>query len=69
MSDDQRPVGVRLGALGRTVLGESRFGATAGYTHRQVTVTVPAGVHSLTVYAGFVAPGTDTYIQLDDVAA
>jgi hypothetical protein len=59
--------GVRLGALGSQTLGESRFGATADYTRRQVMVTVPAGVRTVTVYAGFVAPGTDTYIQLDDV--
>jgi hypothetical protein len=61
--------GVRVGGLGSQALGESRFGATADYTHRQVTVTVPPGVQSVTVYAGFVAPGTDTYLQLDDVAA
>ncbi|MFG2056375.1 carbohydrate binding domain-containing protein [Micromonospora sp. NPDC048930] len=59
--------GVRLGPDGSEVLGESRFGATADYTERSVQVTVPAGVTSLTVYAGFVAPGTDTWIQIDDV--
>lgn len=59
--------GVRVAALGSQVLAQSQFGATADYTHRQVTVTVPAGVHSVTVYSGFVAAGTDTYIQLDDV--
>ena len=59
--------GVRLGGLGSTTLGAARFGATPDYTHQQVTITVPDGTHAVTVYAGFVAPGTDTWIQLDDV--
>lgn len=60
--------GVRLGADGSEVLGESRIGATADYTQRSVRVTIPPGVHTVTVYTGFVAPGTDTWIQIDDVA-
>jgi hypothetical protein len=59
--------GVRLAGLGSPILAESRFGATSDYTHRQVTVRVPPGVNHVTVYAGFVAPGSDTYIQLDDI--
>jgi hypothetical protein len=60
----------RFGArVGSQVLEEARFGATADYTHRQVTVTVPPGVHTVTVYSGFTGPGTDTWIQLDDVTA
>ena len=59
--------GVRLGELGSTILGEARFGATPDYTRQEVTVTVPAGVSAVTVYTGFVAPGTDTWIQVDDV--
>lgn len=58
--------GVRLGADGSTVLGQANFGATDAYAQRQVTVTIPANVSTVTVYAGFVAPGTDTWIQLDD---
>ena len=56
-----------LGELGSTILGEARFGATPDYTHHEVTVTVPAGVSAVTVYAGFEAPGVDTWIQVDDV--
>ena len=59
--------GVRLGADGSEVLGESRYGATADHTERKVDVTIPGGVHSVTVYIGMVAPGTDTWIQIDDV--
>lgn len=59
--------GVRVGPLGSTPLGEARFGATPDYTQQQVTVTVPAGTNAVTVYMGFVAPGTDTYIQVDDI--
>jgi hypothetical protein len=58
--------GVRLGADGSTILGQTTFGATDAYEQRQVTVTIPANVNTVTVYAGFVAPGTDTWIQLDD---
>jgi hypothetical protein len=29
-------------------------------------VTIPAGVHEVTVYGGFIAPGTDTWLQMDD---
>ncbi|MEV8375495.1 DUF4185 domain-containing protein [Kribbella sp. NPDC056861] len=58
--------GVRLGAEGSQVLGEKTFGASSGYVHQEVTVTVPAGVHEVTVYAGFTAPGVDTFIQVDD---
>jgi hypothetical protein len=32
----------------------------------EVTVTIPPGVNEVTPYAGFTAPGTDTWIQLDD---
>lgn len=56
--------GVRLGDQ---VLGEERFGATADYTRRTATVTVPEGVHEVTVYVGFDGPGTDTWLQVDDV--
>jgi hypothetical protein len=59
--------GVRLGADGSEVLGEAKYGATADYTERKVDVTIPEGVHSVTVYIGMVAPGTDTWIQIDDV--
>jgi hypothetical protein len=58
--------GIRLGAAGTTVLGEQTFGAANGYVHHEVTVTIPAGVNEVTLYAGFTAPGTDTWIQLDD---
>jgi hypothetical protein len=58
--------GVRLGADGSQVLGEKTFGASNGYVHHEVTVTVPAGVNELTLYSGFNAPGTDTWIQVDD---
>jgi hypothetical protein len=34
--------------------------------HHEVTVTVPANVHELTVYAGFNVPNVDTWIQVDD---
>jgi hypothetical protein len=49
-----------------TDLGNVSFGAGTGYVHHEVTVTVPANVHELTVYAGFNAPNLDTWIQLDD---
>lgn len=65
--DDGR-FGVRLGDHGSTVLAEQEFGATEQYVERTVTVTVPPGVDELTVYTGFVAPGTDTYLQLDDTS-
>jgi len=55
--------GVRAGD---TVLEEETFGATADYTQRSVTVTVPAGVHELTTYVGFEGPGTDTWLQVAD---
>jgi hypothetical protein len=29
-------------------------------------VNIPTGVHEVTVYAGFNAPGLDTWIQQDD---
>ena len=58
--------GIRLGADGTTVLGEQTFGAANGYVHHEVTVTIPPGVNEVTLYAGFTAPGTDTWIQLDD---
>jgi hypothetical protein len=29
-------------------------------------VTVPSGVQAITLYAGFTAPGADTFIQVDD---
>lgn len=60
--------GVRSGAAGSAPLDEVRFGAAADYTRRQVTVTAPAGRHVLTLYAGLDAPGTDTWIQVDDVS-
>lgn len=37
-----------------------------GYVHHELTVTVPPNIHELTVYAGFNAPNTDTWIQVDD---
>jgi hypothetical protein len=55
--------GVRVGSQD---LASKTFGASTGYVHHEVTVTIPAGVHEVTVYAGFNAPGTDTWIQLDD---
>ncbi|TCO54760.1 carbohydrate binding domain-containing protein [Actinocrispum wychmicini] len=58
--------GVRSGA---TVLGETKFGATADYTLRQVTITVPANTNTVTVYTGFFGPGTDTWIQIDDITS
>lgn len=64
---DAARFGVRLGADGSQVLGEQKFGASADYVQRSVTVTVPAGVREVTVFGGFTAPGTDTWIQLDDV--
>lgn len=54
------------GKFGVRGLGETTFGASTGYVHHEVTVKVPAGVHEVTVYAGFDAPGTDTFIQVDD---
>lgn len=62
--------GVRLGIDGSTVLGQQTFGAGAQYEYAQhkVTVTIPAGVDEVTVFAGFTAPGVDTWIQLDDFA-
>lgn len=60
---DKGAFGVRQGS---TVLAEKRFGPSAAYVEHQVTVTVPAGVNTVTVYAGFEAPGVDTWIQLDD---
>ena len=60
--------GVRLGAEGSQVLEEKTFGASTGYVHHEVTVTVPAGANEVTLYAGFTAPGTDTWIQVDDFA-
>jgi hypothetical protein len=60
--------GVRLGDDGSTVLGESRFGDSVDYAEQATTVTIPKGVHEVTVYAGFVAPGSDTYLQLDDIS-
>jgi hypothetical protein len=33
---------------------------------RTVTVEIPDGVHAVTVYNGFVGPGSDTWLQLDD---
>jgi hypothetical protein len=61
--------GVRLGAQGSDVLGEQRFGASAEYAQHAVTVDVPPGVDTVTVYTGFVAPGSDTYLQVDDITA
>ncbi|TCM47963.1 DUF4185 domain-containing protein [Kribbella sp. VKM Ac-2568] len=58
--------GVRLGADGSQVMGEKTFGASTGYVHHEVSVTIPAGVHEVTVYAAFTAPGLDTFIQVDD---
>jgi hypothetical protein len=58
--------GVRAG---NTPLAEATFGATADYTHRQVTITVPRDVNAVTVYIGFFAPGTDTWIQVDDITS
>lgn len=60
---DQGRFGVRLGTQD---LSSKTFGASNGYVHHEVTVTVPAGVHELTVYAGFNAPNADTWIQVDD---
>ncbi|WP_158292989.1 MULTISPECIES: hypothetical protein [Kribbella] len=47
-------------------MGEKTFAASTGYVHQEVSVTIPAGVHEVTVYAGFTAPGVDTFIQVDD---
>ncbi|GAB2671990.1 DUF4185 domain-containing protein [Kribbella swartbergensis] len=55
--------GVRSGTQD---LASKTFGASNGYAHHEVTVTIPAGIHEVTVYAGFNAPNTDTWIQLDD---
>ncbi|MEU4292183.1 hypothetical protein AB0E63_28490 [Kribbella sp. NPDC026596] len=60
---DQGRFGVHLGAQD---LASQTFGASTGYVHHEVTVKVPAGVHELTVYAGFNAPALDTWIQPDD---
>lgn len=60
--------GVRLGADGSQVLDEVTFGATSDYTERRVQVTIPEGVDTVTVYIGFTAPGTDTWLQIDDVS-
>ncbi|MGH3356337.1 MAG: DUF4185 domain-containing protein [Nocardioidaceae bacterium] len=60
--------GVRLGDDGSEVLDEEHFGASADYVERTATVRVPEGVHEVTVYAGFVAPGSDTFLQLDDIS-
>ncbi|MGH3656392.1 MAG: carbohydrate binding domain-containing protein [Micromonosporaceae bacterium] len=60
--------GVRLGADGSEVLDDTRFAATGEWTKRSVQVTIPEGTDTVTVYAGMVAPGTDTWIQIDDVA-
>jgi hypothetical protein len=54
------------GRFGVRGLAEVTFGASSGYVHHEVTVTVPAGVHELTVYAGFTGPNVDTWIQVDD---
>ena len=62
--DDGR-FGVRDGS--GNLLAEDRFGASGSYQEHSVTVTVPGGVHQLTVYAGFNGPGTDTWLQLDDI--
>ncbi|TDO44948.1 hypothetical protein EV643_11493 [Kribbella sp. VKM Ac-2527] len=63
LPDGQGRFGVRVGSQD---LASKTFGASTGYVHHEVTVTIPAGVHEVTVYAGFNAPGTDTWIQLDD---
>lgn len=60
---DQGRFGVRLGTQD---LASKTFGASTGYVHHEVTVTVPPGVHELTAYAGFNAPNVDTWIQVDD---
>ncbi|MFF1821082.1 DUF4185 domain-containing protein [Kribbella sp. NPDC058245] len=51
---------------GTAELASEVFGAGTGYVHHEVTVKVPAGVHELTVYAGFTGPNVDTWIQVDD---
>jgi hypothetical protein len=60
---DQGRFGVRLGTQD---LASKTFGASNGYVHHEVTVTVPPNVHEVTVYAGFNGPGADTWIQPDD---
>jgi hypothetical protein len=60
---DQGRFGVRVGAQD---LASKTFGASNGYVHHEVTVTIPPNVHEVTVYAGFNAPGVDTWIQPDD---
>jgi hypothetical protein len=62
--DDGR-LGIRDGS--GHVLAEDRFGSSDSYVEHSVTVTAPSGVHHLTVYGGFVGPGTDTWMQLDDL--
>ncbi|MEP9382063.1 hypothetical protein [Nocardioides sp. KR10-350] len=57
--------GVRAGG---TDLARVGFPATADYTERALTVRVPAGVDEITVYAGFDGPGSDTWLQPDDVS-
>jgi len=55
--------GVRIGD---DTVAEQELGASADYEQRTVDVHVPEGVHEVTVFAGFDAPGTDTWLQLDD---
>ena len=54
---DEGRFGVRVGTLD---LASQTFGASTGYVHHEVPVKVPAGLHEVTVYAGFNAPGVDT---------
>ena len=42
--------GVRVGSQ---TLAEQTFAASNGYVHHEVTMTIPAGVHEVTVYGGF----------------
>lgn len=58
--------GVRPGTT-TTPLAEVTYPAESGYT--QVTVPFASGSNtSVTLYAGYHGPGSDSYIQLDDVS-
>lgn len=63
LQDDHGALGVRAGD---DTLGERTFGAAGSYTRHEVTVTIPADTHEVTVYAGFTGSGVDTWLQLDD---
>jgi hypothetical protein len=58
--------GVRGGA-NQAVLAETGFGPLGSYT--ELTVTFDSGDnHDLTVFAGYWAPGADSWLRLDDVS-